>query len=97
MEAFERMNLKDPFIESLASTQADTIRLVLAGHSLGEVASIIASSRDSHIAGCINLDGSLARDKKTKATELTLPVLTLLSDHEICEKIEMLLFKSLNM
>ncbi len=52
-------------------------RIVLAGHSMGGVASIEAARGDGQIAGCINIDGGL--DSHTPGLET--PVLTVLADH----------------
>ncbi len=51
--------------------------IVLAGHSIGGAASVIASRNDPNISGCINLDGGLLGDQKTEG--ISMPVLTLLS------------------
>jgi pimeloyl-ACP methyl ester carboxylesterase len=52
-------------------------QIVLAGHSIGGAASVIASRKHPNIVGCINLDGGLLGDRKTEGLEI--PMLTLLS------------------
>lgn len=52
-------------------------QIVLAGHSVGGAASIIAARRDPRISGCINLDGGLLGDGHTQG--IISPTLTLLS------------------
>ena len=56
--------------------------VILAGHSLGGAASIIAARGNPEIAGCINLDGRLAGSTETKLTALEAPVLILCSEPE---------------
>lgn len=53
-------------------------RIVLAGHSMGGNASVLVARDDSHIAGCINLDGALTGDKRTEGVEM--PLLMIFSD-----------------
>ena len=85
---------EERYDDRLASIQADNIRfavdyirkkegnetpIVLAGHSLGGAASIIAARNDPKIRGCINLDGALRGNKKSEG--LNTPLLMIFSDH----------------
>ena len=80
--------------DSLALIQADNIQcivehirkkggrelIVLAGHSLGGAASVIAARRNpKEISACINLDGGLRGEKPAEA--LSTPLLQIISDH----------------
>jgi dienelactone hydrolase len=61
-------------------------QIVLAGHSLGGASSVLVSSNDPLIKGCVNLDGGLSIDRKTKTQGLQIPLLTILSDHKTYPK-----------
>jgi dienelactone hydrolase len=58
-------------------------QIILSGHSLGGAASIMVSRDDPQIAGCINLDGGLTGETESRTAGLMMPVLTILSDHEL--------------
>jgi pimeloyl-ACP methyl ester carboxylesterase len=59
----------------------DTGSIVLAGHSLGGAASIIAAQADRDIACCIDLDGALLGKKETRTAGLAASTLIISSDH----------------
>ncbi len=56
-------------------------KIVLAGHSMGGAASVLASREDPEIAGCINLDGGLKGGLDVRTKGLNMPFLMLLADH----------------
>jgi dienelactone hydrolase len=52
--------------------EGDATPIVLAGHSLGGAASIIAARHDLKIKGCINLDGGLRGENKSEGLKTSL-------------------------
>jgi pimeloyl-ACP methyl ester carboxylesterase len=54
-------------------------QIILAGHSIGGAASVLAARADPLIAGCINVDGALTGDKKGEGVQAS--ALTILADH----------------
>lgn len=68
--------------EALGTTTQLTDPIVLAGHSIGGAASIIAARNDPRIAGCIDLDGSLKGNKEKRTAELAAPTLIISADHK---------------
>jgi dienelactone hydrolase len=56
-------------------------QIVLAGHSMGGAASVLASQNHPQIAGCINLDGSLKGESGVRTKGLEIPFLMVLADH----------------
>ena len=62
---------------------SDTV--VLAGHSLGGAASILAARSHPSISACVNLDGGLVGSDETKTAGLTIPMLTLRSDFDLSD------------
>jgi len=67
--------------EQLSKRIDSSRQIILAGHSLGGAASIMASRNNPSIVGCINLDGRLHGKAETKVEGLAMPLLLMSTDH----------------
>ncbi len=61
-----------------------TNKIILAGHSLGGASSVEAVT--NQIAGCINLDGRLARKEEKRSAKMEAPVLILRTEYGETER-----------
>lgn len=98
LEALERSNPRAATVEfdRLGMIQAKNIayvadqmgkrKVVLAGHSLGGAASMIAARETQNISGVVNLDGALIGEERT--APISVPTFLLLAEHEVSPEME---------